>query len=70
MFIKSDFFSFKALFCAFSFVGHYIFLMQHPAVVTHHICIPSTLIPSLHFLNNLVNLSPCSSLTAPRFSRK
>ena len=54
MLIKFVFFSFKALFCAFSFVGRYIFPMQHPAVATHHICIPSTLIPFLHFLNILV----------------
>ena len=54
MFIKSGFFSFEASFCAFSFVGRYIFPMQHPAVVAHHICILLTLIPSLHFLDILV----------------
>ena len=54
MFIKSGFFSFEASFCAFSFVGRYIFPMQYPAVVAHHTCIPSTLIPSLHFLDILV----------------
>ena len=54
MFIKSGFFSFEASFCAFSFVGRYIFSMQYPAVVAHYTCIPSTLIPSLHFLDILV----------------
>ena len=54
MFIRSSCFSFEASFCAFSFVGRYVFSMQHPAVVNHHICIPSTLIPTLHFLDILV----------------
>ena len=54
MFIKSGFFSFEASFFAFSFLECYIFPMQHPAVVAHHICNPSTLIPSLHFLDILV----------------
>ena len=54
MFIKSGFFSFEASFCAFSFVERYILPMQHSAVVAHHICIPSTLIPSFHFLDILV----------------
>ena len=54
MILKSGFFSFEASFCAFSFVGRYIFPMQHPAVVANHTCIPSTLKPSLHFLDILV----------------
>ena len=54
MFIKSGFFSFEASFCAFSFVGRYIFPTPHPAVVAHHICIPSSLMASLHFLDILV----------------
>ena len=53
--MKCGSFSFEVSFCAFSFVGRHIFPMQHTAVVAHHICITSTLIPSLHFLDILVN---------------
>ncbi len=61
----------KSLRMLFSFINLvWIFTIQHPTMVSHHAFVPISLVESFHSLNILLEASPCSSLTAPRFSGK
>jgi len=43
---------------------------KSPAILIHHAGNPRALLPPFHGGNILVNPSPCSSLTAPKFYGK